>query len=169
MMASPGTVSGGLACRPDILEVATPPLHTISSASSIATPANYIATTAWYQGLPISSLGALFLFVAQPINLDPDHRQGELTFVSYPYSAAHQQLDPARSGHRARESEWRRIHQDKLQLLAGQWIVLEGERIVATGPDPAQVVATARAQGIAVPYVFYVEPSAEEHTAKIGL
>lgn len=59
-------------------------------------------------------------------------------------------------GHRTRELEWRRTHGEVLRNFAGQWVVLEGEEIVAHGKDPQQVVVEARAKGIRVPYIFYV-------------
>lgn len=63
-------------------------------------------------------------------------------------------LSPPR---RARELAWRRAHEDELQAYAGQWVVLEGEEIIAHGEDPVSVVERARSQGVHVPYVFYVE------------
>ena len=65
-------------------------------------------------------------------------------------------LGPPASGHRTRELEWRRTHREVLRNFAGQWVVLEGEEIVAHGKDPQQVVVEARAKGIRVPYIFYV-------------
>jgi len=59
---------------------------------------------------------------------------------------------------RERENEWRRTHGDVLRAYAGQWLVLEGEQIVAHGDDPVPLVARAREHGIRSPYVFYVEP-----------
>ncbi|MBI3988769.1 MAG: hypothetical protein HY347_04045 [candidate division NC10 bacterium] len=61
------------------------------------------------------------------------------------------------AGHRVRELEWRRMHQQELKQYAGQWVALEGEAIIASGSDLPKVVAEARAKGIMVPYVFYVE------------
>jgi len=75
---------------------------------------------------------------------------------------------PAISGHRSRESEWCRTHTEVLRQFAGQWVVLEGEEIVAHGNDPLQVVAEARAKGIQVPYIFYVDDTDEE-AVRIGL
>jgi Family of unknown function (DUF5678) len=60
------------------------------------------------------------------------------------------------SGYRTQELEWRRTHRDVLRNFAGQWVVLEGEQIVAHGKDPQQVVGDARAKGVQVPYIFYV-------------
>jgi hypothetical protein len=68
---------------------------------------------------------------------------------------------------RSRELAWRHSHRDELQALAGQWVVLEGELIVAHGDDPALLVETARSNGIVVPYVFFVDP--QHDVVKIGL
>ena len=67
---------------------------------------------------------------------------------------------PAVRGRRLREREdaWCRSHPEVLRRFAGQWLVLEGEEIVAHGTDPAQLVEKARANGVRIPYVFYVEP-----------
>ena len=63
---------------------------------------------------------------------------------------------PPAAGHRAQELEWRRTHREVLRNFAGQWVVLEGEEVVAHGKDPQQVIVEARAKGIRVPYIFYV-------------
>jgi hypothetical protein len=70
-------------------------------------------------------------------------------------------LDPV-SGHRSRELEWRRTHGELLHTLAGQWVVLEHEEIIACGGDPLKVIEEARGKGIQVPYIFYVESSTED-------
>jgi hypothetical protein len=46
--------------------------------------------------------------------------------------------------------------------------VLEGEEIIAHGNDPLQVVTEARAKGIQVPYIFYVDDT-NEKVVKMGL
>ncbi len=59
---------------------------------------------------------------------------------------------------RDRELAWRRAHQEMLRSrFAGQWVILEGEEIVAHGRDAAEAVEEARAKGIATPFVFFVE------------
>ena len=73
---------------------------------------------------------------------------------------------PARN--RRVEQAWRRSNQETLRSYANQWVVLEGEKIVAHGDDPARLVEQAREKGIAVPYVFYVDPP-RPGIAKIGL
>ena len=74
----------------------------------------------------------------------------------------------AAPGRRSRELAWRRTHRETLQTFAGQWVVLEGEEIVAHGEDPVRVVTEARAKGIRVPYIFYVE-NTDKGAVKIGL
>jgi hypothetical protein len=69
---------------------------------------------------------------------------------------------PPASGHRSRELEWRRTHGEFLHSFAGQWVVLEREEIIAYGGDPLKVLAEARGKGIQVPYIFYVESSADD-------
>lgn len=73
------------------------------------------------------------------------------------------------STYRQSEFEWIRTHADVLRRLAGQWVVLEGEEIVAHGKNAARVVGSARRKGIAVPFVLYVEPPAAQPTAHFGL
>jgi len=75
---------------------------------------------------------------------------------------------PVPAGYRARELDWRRTHADVLRAFANEWVALEGEEVVAHGPDPVQVVNEARARGIATPYIFFVEPSVEG-VVRIGL
>jgi aryl carrier-like protein len=77
--------------------------------------------------------------------------------------------ETGRCTHRQRELEWRRTHLDVLRRLAGQWVVLEGEELIAHGRDAVRVVARARRKGVAVPFVFFVEPPDPTPTAQIGL
>ena len=78
---------------------------------------------------------------------------------------------PARSGlapYRSEELAWRAAHVDEQALLEGQWLVVEGSALVAHDADPARAVASARATGVAVPYVFFVE-SRSDSGAQMGL
>ncbi|MGH8732901.1 MAG: DUF5678 domain-containing protein [Burkholderiales bacterium] len=68
---------------------------------------------------------------------------------------------------RVREMAWRRAHEQELGNLVGQWVIVEGDELIAHGPDPGALVAAARVRGIRVPYVFFVEPFGED-TAKLG-
>jgi Family of unknown function (DUF5678) len=58
---------------------------------------------------------------------------------------------------RASEIAWRQTHPEMFRQHEGNWVALEGERIVAHGADLVRVVAEAREKGIKPPYVFRVE------------
>ncbi len=78
------------------------------------------------------------------------------------------QLPPLNS--REREHAWRRSHRELLQgRYADQWVVLEGEEIMAHGGDAAKAVEQARAKGVAAPYVFYVQPPRPPGVVRLGL
>lgn len=103
------------------------------------------------------------------IRFDDDEDARAATQDERPEVSAERGPGPGLSGPcRRRELEWRRSHRDLLQTYAGQWVVLEGEEIVAHGNSMAQIVEEARAQGIRVPYVFYVEESRPD-VVHIGL
>ena len=84
-------------------------------------------------------------------------------------STARKRPEVVKSAHRQREFEWMRMHADEMRRLAGQWVVFEGEQLVAHGKNAARVVASARRKGVAVPLVFFVEPPDVEPTAHFGL
>jgi hypothetical protein len=71
---------------------------------------------------------------------------------------------------REREDAWRNSNREFLQShFVGEWVVLEGEEIVAHSEDAAQAVGEARSKGVAVPFVFYVEPPREPGVVRLGL
>ena len=74
-------------------------------------------------------------------------------------------LQPPR---RHKEKAWRRAHETELESYAGQWVVLEGEMIVAHGTKPAEVLECAKSKGVRIPYIFYVE-KLEPDVAIMGL
>jgi hypothetical protein len=49
-------------------------------------------------------------------------------------------------------------HPEAFDPYIGEWIVLEGESIVAHGHEAVDVVNEARSHGIKVPLVFLLEP-----------
>lgn len=63
----------------------------------------------------------------------------------------------AHGARRQAEIRWRESHDDVLRRYIGEWIALEGERIVSHGNDLSRVIADARAAGVVVPYVFRIE------------
>jgi hypothetical protein len=83
--------------------------------------------------------------------------------------AARKRQEVVRSTHRQREFEWIETHADEMRRLAGEWVILDGDQLVAHGKNATRVFATAKRKGIAVPFVFYVEPPAAEGTVHFGL
>jgi hypothetical protein len=69
---------------------------------------------------------------------------------------------------RTRELRWRQNNEQLLEALAGQWLVVEGDELIAHGRDPVTLVTAAKRRGIQVPFVFFVEPRTHD-TVKIGL
>ena len=57
---------------------------------------------------------------------------------------------------RGREVEWLQKHRDE---YAGQWIALDGERLIASGDDLKQVISTARRLGVPDALMMRVEPN----------
>lgn len=51
------------------------------------------------------------------------------------------------------EQAWLREHQAEYQ---GQWVVLEGDRLISHGPDAKAVIEEARAAGITRPFLVQV-------------
>jgi hypothetical protein len=64
--------------------------------------------------------------------------------------------------------EWRRTHAETLRQFENQWVVLEGERIIAHDSNAAQAIRQAKSRGIRTPYIFFVEPESDE-SVRIGL
>jgi hypothetical protein len=66
------------------------------------------------------------------------------------------------SPYRTREDEraWLEAHRDE---FLDQWVVLEGDQLVAHGTDARIVYNEARAQGIGTPYLVHVAPNSEPY------
>jgi len=44
----------------------------------------------------------------------------------------------------------------------GKWVVLEGGRVVASGPNPKQLYEDVRSGGISSPFLIFVSPDQQE-------
>lgn len=75
----------------------------------------------------------------------------------------------APAGHRSRELNFCAEHPEAFANLVGQWVALEDETIVASGPDLAAVAAEARKRGVKVPFVFRVEEPLPAGYGELGL
>lgn len=69
---------------------------------------------------------------------------------------------------RSKELRFRETRQDLLNSLAGQWVCLEHETIVAHGSNAVKVVEEARRRGVRVSYIFRVSDE-PEGSVRMGL
>lgn len=53
------------------------------------------------------------------------------------------------------ERAWIEAHRDE---YLGQWVALDGDRLIAHGSDAKKVYEEARAQGTIAPYLAHVDP-----------
>ncbi|MGH7812841.1 MAG: hypothetical protein ACREQI_02400 [Candidatus Binataceae bacterium] len=53
--------------------------------------------------------------------------------------------------------------------LAGELVIIEGERLVAHGYDGAQLAAAARRQGIRGPFILRVDPRRGKNVGRLGI
>ncbi len=61
-------------------------------------------------------------------------------------------------GDGARQQRWLAEHRRE---YAGQWVALDGDRLLSHGPDARKVFADARASGVALPMILEVRPEDE--------
>ena len=57
-----------------------------------------------------------------------------------------------------KEEAWLQEHRHE---HVGQWVVLDGERLVGHDADPRPLVAQARAEGVQTPFVEFVRDESE--------
>lgn len=54
--------------------------------------------------------------------------------------------------------EWLKQHRHE---YVGNWVVLDGDRLVGYGDDPRPIVTQARAEGVMVPFVEFIRDESE--------
>ena len=47
------------------------------------------------------------------------------------------------------------LEQHRLEYI-GKWVVLDGDRLIGSGDDPAPIVAEARSQEVQLPFVEFI-------------
>jgi hypothetical protein len=57
---------------------------------------------------------------------------------------------------RSRELRWLSEHRSE---YGGEWVALDGERLIASGTDAKEVFAAAQRSGVPRPMVIQVEPA----------
>src|SRR6266699_3950712 len=107
--------------------------------------------------MPIPAL----LVDATEDSLDHFNKQWEaLARVSFPQSEMHKPSAEADSA-RTQELQWVRDHSTVLRDLAGKWVVVEGDRLVASDPQYETAREMAVHKGIVRPFIIYVPESVE--------
>lgn len=70
--------------------------------------------------------------------------------LSHQTAGSSQRPDPALA------MEWLRLHRKE---YGGQWVALDGSRLIAHGPDALEVYAAAQADGAYLPMIDHIEPA----------
>jgi hypothetical protein len=60
--------------------------------------------------------------------------------------------------------EWLRMNRERYQ---GQWVGLDGGRLVAHGPEASEVFAAVHAEGISLPFITFIPEEAKEIGARV--
>ena len=118
----------------------------------------------WMVQCSTDDVGSHLVGVASPIG--GEHR----TWVTYT-ELRDTHIPKSKStaaGNRVRELKFQESNPEAFRSFVGQWVVLEGESIIAHGADPVRLVADARSRGIRVPYVVYIE-ELKDDSVWIGL
>ncbi|HEX5085650.1 MAG TPA: DUF5678 domain-containing protein [Blastocatellia bacterium] len=68
---------------------------------------------------------------------------------------------PQSALHREKEMQWLNEHEAE---YAGQWLALDGDRLLSHGEDPHKARAEARAMGVETPFVVFAENPDEYFT-----
>lgn len=76
---------------------------------------------------------------------------------------------PTRPRRRERELLWLRTHRRELEALAGQWIALDGDVLLSSGPDPVEVIREARSRGVRAPFLHRAERDRDAGSVRMGL
>ena len=71
-------------------------------------------------------------------------------------------------GFRAVEGEWLEKHPEKLRPHIGEYVVVEGRRVVAHSKDAAEAIKVATRKGVKIPFIFFVPPPLPKNTYWIG-
>ncbi len=77
--------------------------------------------------------------------------------------------EPAADPLRLSEQAWLRANAQLVSQMAGEWVVLEGDNLVAHGPDYAMVRQQARQSGIRIPFILRIPESRPPNSFYVGL
>ena len=103
---------------------------------------------------PDIEAGLLAEAAARGVSVDILIREALLAYRRQPYSGPPKVRAVPCKDRRA-EMAW--VSHPDLQYV-GQWVVLEGSNVVASGPDGKALYQAVRDRGIESPFLFYVAP-----------
>lgn len=95
------------------------------------------------------------------------HRARKKSVVSKPAKLAGNGVSSP-YGDRIVEMEWVNKHPEKLRPYAGEYVVVEGTRVVAHSPDAAEAIRTAKRRGVVIPFILFLEKP-DPNSIRIGL
>lgn len=58
----------------------------------------------------------------------------------------------------AKSREWLQAHRHE---YIGQWVVLDGDRLIGAGDDPLPFIEQARAEGVKSPFMEFIRDTSE--------
>ncbi len=69
---------------------------------------------------------------------------------------------------RERELDWMNCHRKEIESnYKGQWIVIDGDRLVAASADIKELKSKIKASGVVIPFVVYVPETIDGPTFNI--
>ena len=68
---------------------------------------------------------------------------------------------------REREMQWIENNKDFLETLLGNWIIVEGDKLVASSTDLSIALRKAKSTGINVPFIHFIPESEQNETINI--
>lgn len=71
-------------------------------------------------------------------------------------------------GYRIVEMEWMNKHPEKLRPYAGEYVVIDGTRVISHSTDAAEAIRTAKRKGVVIPFILFLEKP-EPGVISIGL
>jgi hypothetical protein len=107
----------------------------------------------------LSAMATLEQIINEARALTPDERRTlhEVLEHELEQAARAEQTNPAYSTHK-QERAWLEAHRDE---YLGEWVALDGDRLLAHGSDARKVYEEARAKGVKAPFVERAGPKVD--------
>jgi Family of unknown function (DUF5678) len=90
----------------------------------------------------------------EAVALPPDDLRRLIDMLSHVEAPGSPMTAEDSTDFRAKEMRWLSEHRGE---FAGQWIVIEGDRLISSGVNAREVAEAARRAGISVPFMVHIE------------